>query len=168
MAHIAKRAVLLPACATTVAAAAGCGESTTAGVGSAEQTPAVTTAGSSTTAAEREVSEPTGFITPSGNIACRLDDDYARCDIMDRDWSPPAKPADCRWDYGHGVLIVGAEPATLVCAGDTTFGVEEVLPYGEAVRVGAMRCESAEAGVTCRSEDSGRGFFLSRESYQLI
>ncbi|MCV7278662.1 hypothetical protein H7J88_03250 [Mycolicibacterium flavescens] len=107
-------------------------------------------------------------MTPSGNIACRLDPDYARCDIMDRDWSPPPKPADCEWDYGQGVLIVGTDPAKFICAGDTTFGVEEVLPYGEAVRAGAMRCESGEAGVTCRSDDTGSGFFLSRESYQLF
>ncbi|SEH83341.1 hypothetical protein SAMN04489835_4676 [Mycolicibacterium rutilum] len=120
------------------------------------------------TATERSVDGPTGFIAPSGNIACRLDATYARCDIMDRDWSSPPKPADCEWDYGQGLLLVTAGPAEFICAGDTAFGVEDVLPYGEAVRVGPMRCESAEAGVTCRNADTGRGFVLSRQSYQLI
>ena len=108
------------------------------------------------------------FIAPSGNVSCMLKADYARCDIVDRDWSPPPRPADCEFDYGQGVAVSDSGPAEFVCAGDTTFGVDEVLPYGESMSTGPMRCESAEPGVTCRNGDTGRGFFLSRQSYRLF
>ncbi len=39
--------------------------------------------------AVREVDELSGFISPTGNVACMIAADWARCDIIDRDWSPP-------------------------------------------------------------------------------
>src|SRR5215204_4295943 len=51
--------------------------------------------------ADREVYELTGFVAPSGNVSCMIDADWARCDIIDRDWSPPPRPADCEFDYGQ-------------------------------------------------------------------
>ena len=41
-----------------------------------------------------------GFTSPSGNIGCFIDVDYVRCDIAQRSWTPPARPADCEFDYG--------------------------------------------------------------------
>ncbi len=109
-----------------------------------------------------------GFVTPSGNVSCMVAADLARCDIIDRDWSPPPRPADCEFDYGQGIAIAPSEPAYFVCAGDTTFGVDEVLQYGDSMTAGAMRCESAESGVTCRDVESGHGFAMSREAYRLF
>jgi hypothetical protein len=109
-----------------------------------------------------------GFIAPSGNVSCVLTPDYVRCDIIDCDWSAPPRPADCEFDYGQGLTFSDVEAAQFVCAGDTTFGIDEVLPYGESMSAGLMRCESAEPGVTCRNTETGRGFFLSRQSYQLF
>ena len=78
--------------------------------------------------ADREVYELSGFISPTGNVACMIDADWARCDIIDRDWSPPPRPADCEFDYGQGISLAPGESAQFVCAGDTAFGADEVLP----------------------------------------
>ncbi|BBX03017.1 DUF6636 domain-containing protein [Mycolicibacterium moriokaense] len=117
---------------------------------------------------DQEVSGYTGFISPTGNVSCAIAVNLARCDIIDRDWSPPPRPADCEFDYGQGISIAPGEPATFVCAGDTTFGAEEVLPYGKAITAGALRCESAESRITCRDVQTGNGFTISRQAYQIF
>ena len=118
--------------------------------------------------ADREVFDFTGFISPTGNVACMIVMDLARCDIIDRDWSPPPRPADCEFDYGQGIEIIVGQSAAFVCAGDTAFGTEDVLAYGDAITAGPLRCESAAAGVTCRDTDTGHGFSLGLEAYQLF
>jgi hypothetical protein len=117
---------------------------------------------------DREVSELTGFISPTGNVACMIDADWARCDIIDRDWSAPPRPADCEFDYGQGISLAPGEQAQFVCAGDTAFGPDEVLPYGESITAGLLRCESADSGITCRDTQSGHGFSISQQAYRLF
>ena len=112
--------------------------------------------------------ELTGFISPSGNVSCMIDADWARCDIIDRDWSPPARPADCELDYGQGISLAPGERAHFVCAGDTAFGADEVLPYGESITAGVLRCESAESGVTCRDLGTATGFSISRRGVSAV
>jgi len=118
--------------------------------------------------ADREVYELSGFISPTGNVACMIDADWARCDIIDRDWSPPPRPADCEFDYGQGISLAPGEPAQFVCAGDTAFGTDEVLPYGDSIAAGVLRCESADAGITCRDTQTSHGFSISQQAYQLF
>jgi hypothetical protein len=96
--------------------------------------------------ADREVTELTGFISPSGNVACMIDPSWVRCDIIDNDWSPPPRPADCEFDYGQGISLAPGATAEFVCAGDTAFGPDEVLPYGSSIAAGVLECESAESG----------------------
>ena len=118
--------------------------------------------------ADHEVNELTGFVSPTGNVSCMIDADWARCDIIDRDWSPPPRPADCEFDYGHGISLAPGEQAEFVCAGDTAFGPDEVLPYGESITAGVLRCESAESSITCRDIQTGHGFSISRAVYRLF
>ncbi|CAM3515994.1 hypothetical protein H7J08_24935 [Mycobacterium frederiksbergense] len=108
------------------------------------------------------------FTSPSGNVSCILDSEYLRCDIAERDWALPPRPADCELDYGQGIALTPGEPATLVCAGDTTLGGPDVLAYGRSITRGALSCTSAESGMSCRDTGSGRGFSLSRQVYQLF
>lgn len=108
------------------------------------------------------------FISPSGNVGCVLDADYARCDIVDRDWNPPPRPADCEFDYGQGIGLAPGERAAFVCAGDTTLGGGRVLGYGDSLTRGRLTCDSSEDGISCRDTASDRGFTLSREIYQLF
>jgi hypothetical protein len=114
------------------------------------------------------INELTGFISPSGNVACMIDPSWVRCDIIDRDWSPPPRPADCEFDYGQGISLSAGGSAEFVCAGDTAFGPDAVLPYGESITAGPLRCDSAEAEITCRDVESSQGFSISREAYRVF
>jgi hypothetical protein len=112
------------------------------------------------------------FQTPSGNIACILSDEGARCDIAKRDWNAP-RPASCppQMDFGQGLTVSdeGDGPGTVVCAGDTTLDPSApVLDYGESTSVGDFTCTSEEDGVTCRDDGDNRGFFISKQAYELF
>jgi len=117
---------------------------------------------------DQEVVEFSGFVSPTGNVSCMIDTSWARCDIIDNDWSPPPRPADCEFDYGQGISVSSGEEAQFVCAGDTAFGPDEVLPYGQSITAGPMRCESAESGIACRDTETGHGFSISLEAYRLF
>jgi hypothetical protein len=43
-----------------------------------------------------------------------------------------------------------------------------VLPYGSALAVGHMRCDSETTGVTCRNLTTGHGFSMAREAYSIF
>ena len=161
---------------TAALAVAGCGSgSTVAGTSSAPTVPSTASeSGKNSDKAlgpaptDREVHDLTGFVSPSGNVSCMVDADSARCDIIDRDWSPPPRPADCEFDYGQGISLAPDEQAQFVCAGDTAFGADEVLPYGQSITAGVLRCESAKAWISCSDVRSGHGFSISREAYRLF
>jgi len=129
-----------------------------------------TTAGGDgeTPAADVEVTKLTGFTSPTGNIGCYIDRDSVRCDVGDRDWSPPAAPQSCKLDYGQGIELRAGGAAAFVCAGDTALGGGEVLDYGQSIAAGLLRCESAESGMTCRDVESGRGFSIAKQGYEIF
>jgi hypothetical protein len=109
------------------------------------------------------------FATPSGNIACLMRADEVRCDVLERTWTLPPKPADCDLDFGNGVLLVSAGPARLSCIGDTV--ADPALPklaYGQAVRYAGVVCVSRETGLRCDNPVTGHGFRVSRGSYEVF
>ena len=113
---------------------------------------------------------PHYFETPSHNIGCYLDRQSARCDIRERTWSPPPEPAYCKKagvDFGQG-LSVATHRATVVCAGDTTLGAGDALDYGRSIGAGLLICESEESGMTCRDTETGRGFTISKQAYEIF
>jgi hypothetical protein len=173
---VIRRGSLLLAAVGVIAvlASSGCGDESPAvseGTASAASTASTTKPAQKLTEsapADREVTELTGFISPSGNVACMIDPTWVRCDIIDNDWSPPARPADCEFDYGQGISLAPGAAAEFVCAGDTAFGPDEVLSYGNSIAAGVLECESAESGFTCRDVDTGHGFSISRRAYQLF
>src|SRR5688572_24642381 len=113
---------------------------------------------------------PKYFQTPSGNIGCYIDAQAARCDIRNRSWEPPpGDPAEknCELDYGQGI-VVSEDHAEFVCAGDTSLGGPNTLPYGQTSQRGRFVCESEPDGVTCSHLENGHGFFLSKESYRIF
>lgn len=109
------------------------------------------------------------FTSPSGNIGCILYEGYLRCDIAERDWSPPPRPADCPsfTGYGQGIGMDAHGPATFVCAGDTTLNIGPALGYGQTHSSDGFVCTSAPAGLRCTNAD-GHGFQLAREAYDLF
>ena len=166
------RALATVAGFAAVLALAACGSgSTGAESGSTPsitaQTPSRSVA-QTTQPAAQEIDGLRGFISPTGNVACMIAADWARCDIIDRDWSPPPRAPDCEFDYGQGISAAPGERAQFVCAGDTAFGPDAILPYGESISAAALRCESTEAGITCRDLGTAHGFSISREAHQLF
>ncbi len=122
-------------------------------------------------AADKVVTEATPFSSPSGNIGCVIEPLFVRCDIAERDWDPPPAPADCELDYGQGLTLEAGATAELVCAGDTTLGVggpDAALAYGESIAAGLLRCESNRSGIRCQDVETGRGFALAREGYEVF
>jgi hypothetical protein len=111
----------------------------------------------------------TSFQSPSSNIGCEVNASATRCDIKERSWAPPPKPANCDLDWGQGIEISGTDNPSFVCAGDTALDPSAtVLGYGQRTRQGSIVCDSEQAGVTCTNEAGGHGFFLSRDSYRIF
>ncbi|MDG5486775.1 hypothetical protein [Mycolicibacterium gadium] len=115
------------------------------------------------------VTELTPFTSPSGNIGCYIDPSTVRCDIQERDWSPPPKPASCDENvgWGQGLTLNVGEPATFVCAGDTALTTGNPLAFGDKIVAGSIECSSAPSGITCWDFQYGGEFSLSREAYHL-
>jgi hypothetical protein len=108
------------------------------------------------------------FTSPSGNVGCVIDPTAVRCDIIERDWSPPARPADCEFDYGQGINLSAGEAPNFVCAGDTTLGGGPPLAYGQSVTAGPLQCDSAETGIRCFDSTTRHGFAIAREQYRVF
>jgi hypothetical protein len=144
----------------------GSGSISTGGEGTATES---TGADGEAPPADVEVSDSATFVSPTGNIGCFMDKATVRCDIAEHDWKAPKAPADCELDYGQGISLDAGGAATLVCAGDTVLGAGgQQLAYGQSISAGLLRCESSEQGIACRDIESGRGFSLSREAYELF
>ena len=108
------------------------------------------------------------FRTPSKNIFCDLSASAVRCDIINKSWSPPAKPSSCELDWGNGMYI-SAGKAGFTCTGDSLISTASVtLEYGHADRSGSVLCTSERSGLTCKDEKTGRGFTLAVSRYSLF
>ncbi|CAM3217689.1 hypothetical protein BST27_23580 [Mycobacterium intermedium] len=110
-----------------------------------------------------------GFTSPSGNIGCIIDLSSVRCDVRDRTWSPPPRPASCdqHMNFGQGIVLDVGHSARFVCAGDTALGGGPALAYGSTITKGSLVCESTMSGVSCRDTAHGGSFEISRDSYQV-
>ena len=114
---------------------------------------------------------PTGFQTPSKNIACQVFTDNGqgvlRCDIMAID-TRPRRPADCDLDYGHAFEMSAKGSASRICAGDTVMDPSlPVLAYGEVWQRAGFTCWSEQAGLTCFNAMQ-RGFSLARARQEVF
>jgi hypothetical protein len=108
------------------------------------------------------------FQTPSKNITCALTASLVRCDIINRNWKPPPKPASCQLDWGHGMYVEPGK-ADFICAGDTVLGsATSVLPYGSSLRAGRLQCDSENAALRCVDQNSQHGFTLAVADYNLF
>jgi hypothetical protein len=183
-----RRATPLAAAALALAAL-GCGSSGTKTVtvttSLTSSTPSAATSSQSTTTAAPVTTSTTTtatpappvrivhvatFKSPSGNIGCMIIAGTARCDIRQRSWSPPPRPATCPnvVDFGQGLTVGGSGTGGLVCAGDTTLDpAAQIVPYGTDTVVGSFRCASATSGMTCTNTSTGHGFFLSAQGYRV-
>lgn len=116
------------------------------------------------------------FTSPNGNIGCFMDPWHVRCDIRDRSWTPPPRPASCpefgdyAHDYGQGIVLNADDPAgpQFTCANDSVFGAGSALPYGQTMQLDSIRCQTSPTGVSCSDFLNGRGFSMSRDSYYFV
>jgi hypothetical protein len=104
----------------------------------------------------------TFFKTPSGNIGCVISKSLARCDIRQKAWDPPPRPASCPVDWGNGLVVNRRGIGRFTCAGDTVFGGKRVLGYRESIRRGRFRCTSYRNGMRCVNLRNDHGFKLAR------
>jgi hypothetical protein len=114
---------------------------------------------------------PTGFQSPSKNIACQYFDydkrNVLRCDIAAME-TKPHRPADCELDYGGAFEMNAKGPAARICHGDTVMDKAlPVLSYGEVWQRGGFTCKSEQSGVTCFNADR-RGFSLARAQQEVF
>ena len=157
-------------------------------------TPALSTPASLPTAAVQTVTGDNGasFASPTGHIVCLMGSGSVRCEFHGtKTWSAPW-PDGCELDWDSALAV--DDQVVGVCAGDTIMGFAApgqdatawwhaggptvtipeasmtlaVLPYGTALAVGHMRCDSATTGVTCRNTSTGHGFTMSREAYSIF
>jgi hypothetical protein len=114
-----------------------------------------------------------GFVTPSLNIGCFIEDNnefspQARCDIHERTWTPPPRPPRCDLDWGGGLELNATGLGQFTCASDSAFVAKPVLAYDHGYRVGRFVCTGRAAGVTCKNERTGHGFFISRDKTRVF
>jgi len=95
--------------------------------------------------------EQIAFTSPSRNIGCFMDPWTVRCDIRDRNWSPPPRPANCPefgdygQDYGQGIAQRRQRPGPAVS-------------YGQETQLEPIRCQ-IWPNSSCSDFINGTGLF---------
>ncbi len=108
------------------------------------------------------------FHTADGNIGCEIftgngtNGGGARCDIANRGWRAPQRPASCHLDYGNGLIVTSRGAAEFTCAGDTILHQGFALLPGGSVEVGPYKCTGLVAAIRCVNRDTRHGFKISR------
>ena len=109
------------------------------------------------------------FLSPTGNIRCGMSSQSAVCEVKQRLYDPPPKPADCDLDHGSMIGVGREGPAVFLCHGDTGFGVPTpVLEYGRSTTNGLFMCRSSQEGVSCEASGGRHGFEIARDSYRVF
>ncbi|WP_043502189.1 DUF6636 domain-containing protein [Georgenia sp. SUBG003] len=172
---VAVFAVLL---AVRLTGSAAPGPSTAAGTGTASATRPTTSDATEeptdSTRGEDLADVAWDFVSPSGNIACAVDDERALCGIATFEYAdqiPAAVVEECDGKVGH-FLQVTADGASFVCdSSGQDLTIEgagtPALGYGQEERTDGFTCASEETGMTCRHEASGYSFSVRRSAYDL-
>jgi hypothetical protein len=114
-------------------------------------------------AAAGPASAATSFHSPSGNIRCVIDrTSFTRCDITNRDWSPPPKPQSCEFDWGNSLRVGFRGRGRFICVSDAV-DAGRTLEYGKSIKRGRFRCRSRKSGIRCVNVRNGHGFALSKQ-----
>jgi hypothetical protein len=112
------------------------------------------------------------FQSPSENVDCGMgslgNKAFASCEVTDRIWAPPPRPARCEGRWGDRFELRQGTAPTLVCSSDTLRGSDlPTLSYGSAWSVNPLTCDSEPIGMTCTDTSTGHYFRVSRDSYEL-
>jgi hypothetical protein len=104
--------------------------------------------------------EVTGFVTPSGNVACAAFENVLRCDMRENQVKA-ARPSSCDGDWGHAFSMDLTGRPSRLCAGDTIRGNYPVLAYGERWSHQGFSCRSETRGLTCLNARR-KGWFINK------
>jgi hypothetical protein len=148
------------------------------GGGEDEPTPPAASSPSATASAgtdESAAPEPTvteTFASESRNITCEVTDVSATC-VIAQLGTQPAPVSGCEGTVGYKVVLGadgGVEQPCVPTAEQpqAAAGGVAVLPYGQSKTVGPFTCESAETGMTCRDDASGKGFTIARAGIRTL
>lgn len=101
------------------------------------------------------------FSAPSGNIHCTLSGDDALCTIDEHFFDAPS---GCE----EAVTVrVGADGAAETACGESVGSQGQELNYGQITGNGDFACEATRTYFECWSQQTGNGFQLAREYYEL-
>ncbi|GAA1820535.1 variant leucine-rich repeat-containing protein [Nesterenkonia flava] len=104
----------------------------------------------------------TSFSAPSGNIHCEISGDEALCTINEHDFDAPS-------GCSNGVTLrVTREGDSETSCSDEVSQQSRALDYGDAITNDDFACTSDMDGIECWSTQTGNGFFMARESYDLF
>lgn len=111
----------------------------------------------------------TTFASPSGDITCAMDTRAVTCDEAQASWSlTPADLASCGQAALAGLTLPAVGKPGFDCRTDVLVpDPRQVLAYGASITVGDITCASASTGVTCRNQQTGHEFFVSRQTYRM-
>jgi len=115
--------------------------------------------------------QPVRVRLPSGNIACVVSVNGAKCVIASITYDPPPVEG-CTARTGH-VIVLSRRGVAFACERGPAPKVLEAgrgvqtLSYGGSVTVGDYTCTSATDGATC-VDGAGRGFRIARASWTRI
>jgi hypothetical protein len=111
------------------------------------------------------------FASETRNITCEMTDLGVTCSIAELA-TQPAPVAGCDGAVGYQVVLdadgvrqpcVPAAEQPKPAAADVP-----VLPYGESRTVGGFTCDSANTGMTCRDDATGKGFTVAKAGIRSI
>lgn len=109
------------------------------------------------------------FASPTRNITCTIGGESAGCEIAHFMYETPTLEG-CTGDVGHEIEVT-ADGARWVCRTEspppTPSPDIEDLDWGDSVTANGFTCTSANDGVTCAHDESGRSFSLARRVYSL-
>lgn len=111
--------------------------------------------------APEDAVEMDSFSAPSENINCEVSGDSVSCTIDEYEFE---SPEDCD---GPVTLTVDGDGQTEATCGGSVSSQPSNLDYGETAASGDFACSSSQAGFECWNTQTGNGFFLARESYEL-
>jgi hypothetical protein len=115
-------------------------------------------------------SEPVSFQTPTGTIACQMSRHEVHCDIFARDWTPPPRPKDCAYPWGHSIELQSSG-SKFICGGTAILPDGEsgfpILRQGNNAKVGPFTCAMRKQGLVCGA-DGEQGFLLSFQRIKLF
>ena len=109
-----------------------------------------------------------GFLTPSGNLGCWIDEGSQYqlvCRLKAFSFTPLDKPTCRSYEIADPHLVQLAYNTVLnppCWAGVEPAFPYDTLPYGTAVGTGAYACVSQADGIGCANTKAGAGFWLSR------